>query len=121
MAHASALTPWTRRFRFPCQNPFPFSVRPVWASDARWPHFLGSCLDFLRGAGYNTVIARSVWVLRGLLHLALVGVDARGFPHARQKRRVVVSFVYWPYRSAWVALNALLSKRQLMTGFQVIL
>lgn len=54
----------------------------------------------------------------GSLHLALVGVDARGLSHAIVKRRLVLALQNWSYTSGKAAFSALLSRRLLMISFQ---
>ena len=56
---------------------------------------------------------------RGLLYLALVGADTRGFLHARTKRRAVACFMKRTAISGSSFFSAELSSRALVTGFQV--
>lgn len=49
--------------------------------------------------------------LSSLLRVALVGVHARGFFHATEKRRLVVCLVYCLYISACSRLKQVVSKR----------
>ena len=64
-------------------------------------------------------LTSSFEVGRGLLYLALVGADARGFPHAKTKRRVAVCFMKRAAISGSSFFSAELSSQVLVTGLQV--
>ena len=54
-------------------------------------------LAFWRGPWYTKGTKAPVVLVRGSLHLALVGVDARGLSHTLSTKRVVVVWwLYWP-------------------------
>ena len=57
----------------------------------------------------------------GLLQGALVGVLARGFSHATQKRREVVDFMNRAATSGRAFFSAVVSSREDVTAFQMTL